>query len=445
MALTLLASIPVLAYAAGLAAQAAPTGEQLVRELGCARCHDGLPADSGIRDKAPDLTEAGLRYSPDYLFGFLQYPVRVRKNLGASRMPNFHLDEREALALVLFLGAQVPRGQAPPDRGPQEASDKARAHYPDVTAAMGRDIFRALNCVGCHRQSSIDPLEHKNAPTLAVEGARVTSAWLVGYLRAPRPIRLFGFYPGSGSRHPDFRLSDDEVRTVAEYLQGRRGVFDSLPHAFAPQHLSDFAMGKAKALIDDKLPCLGCHRLGDEGGIVGPDLSSVSERLQPGFVYEMVRDPSRIVPETVMPKVNMSPATLALIANYLVQQRLPRRTADYLSLVEHPPHSYQELTGGQRLHVKYCAPCHGVGGTGAGYNAQYLPVAPTKHADATTMAALPDDVVFDAISAGGYVMHKSNRMPPWGATLTPSEIRALIAYIRSVCRCQGPDWSRGDF
>lgn len=422
--------------------QTPPAPEQLLRELGCAGCHDGVPADSAIRDKAPDLSQAGLRFNPDYLLGFLQYPVRIRQNMGASRMPDFRLDEREALALALFLSEQVPEGRELPDRGPQPATEKARTLHPEVTPVLGRQIFRALNCVACHRQSSIPAWKLKNAPDLSFEGARVRPEWLTAYLRAPQPVRPFGFYPGSGSRHPDFHLSQQEVEILAPYLEQRRGVFDSLPHAFQPKRLLNFSMDKAAKLLKDKLPCLGCHRLGTEGGIVGPDLSSLRDRLQPEFVYQMVRDPRRVMPETIMPKVGLPPGTLELIVNYLLQQELPARPVSYLSLAETVPNFHQEFTGGRRLHVKYCAPCHGVAGDGAGYNASYLPVPPLKHADSTSMARLPDDVLFDGIFVGGYVMNKSGRMPPWGYTLDPGEIRQLVAYLRQLCRCQGPAWSR---
>ena len=50
--------------------------------------------------------------------------------------------------------------------------------------------------------------------------------------------------------------------------------------------------------------------------MVGPDLSSVGARLQPEFVYQMVRDPRRVMPETVMPKVDMPAATLELIVDW---------------------------------------------------------------------------------------------------------------------------------
>lgn len=47
--------------------QESPSAEQLLRDLACSGCHDGIPPDSSIRDKAPDLTYAGLRYRPHFV------------------------------------------------------------------------------------------------------------------------------------------------------------------------------------------------------------------------------------------------------------------------------------------------------------------------------------------------------------------------------------------
>jgi len=57
------------------------------------------------------------------------------------------------------------------------------------------------------------------------------------------------------------------------------------------------------------------------------------------------------------------------------------------------------------------------------------------------MSVRSDDALFDAIAGGGAVMGKSVRMPPFGATFSPSEIRSLVAYIRTLCMCKGPAWS----
>src|SRR5262245_32201517 len=81
-------------------------GKQLTSEIGCAQCHLGLPQNVTLRDAIPDLSSAGFRYQPAWLFEFLQNPTRVRHHLGRARMPGFALTPKEALGLTTFLEAQ---------------------------------------------------------------------------------------------------------------------------------------------------------------------------------------------------------------------------------------------------------------------------------------------------------------------------------------------------
>ncbi len=443
-------------------AQGLPSAEQLLNDLACGSCHSGIVVESDIQERTPDLTDAGLRYSPDYLFSFLLYPVRIRQHIGFSRMPNFYLDQRESLALTLFLGEQVSPGSQKPDFPSQTSFETVKSSNPDVTASMGEALFLSLNCLGCHKHASLDPWEEKIAPNLGFQGARVTAEWLTAYLRRPQALRPFGYFPGTGSRHPDFLLTENEVDTLASFWMGQWGGFDypaqyydpkalilganvgqeTLVRFLEPTELVRFSMTKAEGLLREKLPCLGCHRLGDDGGRIGPDLSSLATRLQPDFALQIIRNPQGVLAETIMPLVVMPPKTADVIENFLIQQSFSRDSLRYLSLVENGPLLHQDLEGGERLYVKHCAVCHGIRGDGDGYNAEYLPVAPVKHSDSTYMSSRPDDVLFDGIYAGGYILNKSQRMPPWGFTLERSEIWQLVAYMRQLCRCEGPAWSR---
>lgn len=218
-----------------------------------------------------------------------------------------------------------------------------------------------------------------------------------------------------------------------------------------PPSLSAFDVTKAEWLIRNRLPCLGCHELGGEGGRIGPSLSALQHGKPWEYVYAMIRDPQRVVPGSIMPRVPMSPATLELVAGYLVQRQSSRGAREGAACPTTPappgiatPDSSSALGRGSAaaLYVRMCAPCHGTHGDGDGYNARFLPAKPTAHADSAYMSRRPDDVLFDAIYAGGYVMKRSNRMPPFGQTLTRDEIWELVRYLRSLCRCVGPAWSR---
>ena len=58
------------------------------------------------------------------------------------------------------------------------------------------------------------------------------------------------------------------------------------------------------------------------------------------------------------------------------------------------------------------------------------------------MSFRPDDTLYDGIASGGAILNKSHFMPAWGETLSATEIKSLVAYMRSLCRCEGPGWSR---
>lgn len=218
----------------------------------------------------------------------------------------------------------------------------------------------------------------------------------------------------------------------------------NVPPRFAPRTLSTFATTKAQRLLRDRLPCLGCHELGGEGGRIGPSLSNVNARRPPAFIYAMIRDPQRTMPGTTMPLIPMDTGTTALIASYLVQRPATPEPAPFRVAAEYGAPAPQPPGDAADLYRRSCAPCHGLRGNGDGYNARYLPVPPTTHGSAAYLSSRSDDALFDAIAGGGYVMNRSPRMPAFGRTLDRMQIRGLVRHLRALCRCEGPAWSRDD-
>jgi mono/diheme cytochrome c family protein len=341
---------------------------------------------------------------------------------------DFHLDDAEALALTLFLGSDSEA------RGAVQVRDL----HEGVDSMAGRRIFVALNCAGCHPFEGIDG--RPTAPLLSYEGARVREEWLRRFLLDPGAIRPYGPGAGPGGRMPDFGLSEQDADSLVVWLMGGTTTLAE----FAPDRLSAFDREKAAALYEGRFSCSGCHAVNGRGGRIGPDLGVAAARLEPSWIRAMLDTPGDLVPGTIMPPARAPAATLDLLAAWLTSNDEPavRDTirSGYLSLIENPPPA--SVPTGPADYIRFCAACHGETGSGDGYNARFLRVRPADHTDRSAMAVRPDDVLYDAIAAGGRYLDRSPEMPGFGGVLDASSIGGLVAHIRTLCSCEGDAWSR---
>jgi putative heme-binding domain-containing protein len=93
----------------------------------------------------------------------------------------------------------------------------------------------------------------------------------------------------NGTPMPPANLSDQQAHQIVAYLR-------SLAASESPDaNKADLARGKA--LFDSK-GCLNCHRLGEHGSRVGPDLTSIGARREPADIERSIIDPNaEILPE----------------------------------------------------------------------------------------------------------------------------------------------------
>ena len=414
--------------------QAQPDGEGLVASLGCGACHEGVPEPEEIRLVSPALGDGAAPLAPAYIFHYMADPQTIRPDIAPARMPRYDLAERERVALALFVTNEREL------RGVDDAFLAAMERHPGADRAEGRVLFRTLNCAGCHVHPEVPP--SRNAPDLKSAGSRVLADWLSEYLSEPVTIRPAGPVPGLGGQMPDFRLASGEVNAITAYLMS---LSASAVAPWEPAEPSPFSMEKAEALVRERWSCLGCHQLGDDGGRIGPRLDGIAHRLQPGHVRSLIEDPAHVAADIVMPGSLEQPDRLDLVASFLL-----RREAEWIG--SDPVPGMPALPGvaagpgeraaGEALYLSHCATCHGVEGGGDGFNARFMPVAPVAHADSAAMSLRPDDTLYDGIHAGGWILGKSHRMPAFGKSLDNGQIRSLVAYIRTLCNCRGPAWSR---
>jgi mono/diheme cytochrome c family protein len=84
----------------------------------------------------------------------------------------------------------------------------------------------------------------------------------------------------------------------------------------------------------------------------------------------------------------------------------------------------------ERLYYAYCVECHGRDGRGSWRAALFL-LRPGNLADSGRMASHSDQYLFDIVKHGGSPIGRPG-MPAFGYHLSDDDIRALVAYIRTL-------------
>jgi cytochrome c553 len=93
---------------------------------------------------------------------------------------------------------------------------------------------------------------------------------------------------------------------------------------------------------------------------------------------------------------------------------------------------YQQRVG-SILADKYCNRCHDSESSPERVsNYDNLEVKPHAFTDGSTLNKMSDADLTSIILHGGPALNRSALMPPYGNTLSPADVRALIAYTRAV-------------
>jgi mono/diheme cytochrome c family protein len=94
---------------------------------------------------------------------------------------------------------------------------------------------------------------------------------------------------------------------------------------------------------------------------------------------------------------------------------------------------------GHRVFLQRCATCHGPQGRGDGQNAYNLQPPPPDFQESLAKLSVPDRR--RVIEGGTAALGRSPQCPPWGRSLGPDDVDALLAWLDAAARPQAGERS----
>ncbi len=200
-------------------------------------------------------------------------------------------------------------------------------------AASGETVLQE-RCAQCHdltgpAPSTLEELWTRKGPDLFYAGVKYKPEWMERWLQNPSRIRPAGMFYGKHVRtgpdgqdvidvaslveHP--RLSPGEAEAVTRVLMAKKATPAPVQEgAYQPGRIS-LRMGE---LMFDKFKgCLACHQIEpDYGGLSGPEVYTVTERLREDFLVAYLRDPQAFDPKIFMPNKKLKERDIQKFIHY---------------------------------------------------------------------------------------------------------------------------------
>jgi mono/diheme cytochrome c family protein len=249
------------------------------------------------------------------------------------------------LALYTLIANKIPQVQSEVPRALTLGADVT----PEQLVQAGEQVFNGIGgCTTCHGLGTRAPnllTDEKGAGPIGARcGKRETGksckAYLYESLTQPGAFVVTGYEPIM----PDLSrtLSPQQIWAVIAFLESQGGTVDvaasDIPAAAAVgggSGGSGGAGGFARGSTDPMTlfragGCVGCHKIGAEGGAIGPDLTHIGARASATYIRESILDPGAKIAKGferfagIMPKTfgdQMTAAQLEALVRFLAARK----------------------------------------------------------------------------------------------------------------------------
>jgi cytochrome c2 len=283
--------------------------------------------------------------------------VDLRPRTSEAKYITSKLEREKAEAFL----AKDPAGYKKAHEGstdlPRVVADPTEAVDPTPTLAEGRQLFRKLNCTGCHILEGY-AWDRNSGPLLDDVTAKVTPAWLLGWIRYPRgwraKTRMPNLWPKpldpaskrplppSSPEYAKWKASmREETVAIASFLVEHSDNPASRPGASKDaQPLKQRVAGYADVpgataekgkVIFESYGCQGCHARVDADTAdeklpdpwrsrerdIAPTLANMGGKTTADWIAYWVEQPSRYWHGTKMPSLRLSREEAASVGKYV--------------------------------------------------------------------------------------------------------------------------------
>lgn len=326
----------------------------------CTICHPikGLGGNVGV---GPDLGEITTKVNRNWLFDWLN---NTKSHFPDTMMAQYRFSENDIRGLVEFIMRDtqfIPEEVEEDDVEEPEGEAKEIKHVePEIQILSekefesirkdnaliekGKDVIERARCFVCHDIkgiSEIMPVVEKKrdgmagfdklvydircltchrvqnkggtyAPNLTIAGSKMNMGWEHEFLQAPDIIRPLS------QQMPKFNLTEEDAKVAVEYLEKNLHLKENLPNPFEKEKPSQEVIAAGEKLFYEK-GCNTCHADGVKGGgVVGPNLGNVGDRLQAGYMFYHLKNPQQVNPVFVEPNFGLSDDELKALVGFLV-------------------------------------------------------------------------------------------------------------------------------
>lgn len=281
-----------------------------------------------------DLSKVSSKINRDWLYYWIKEPKNYYKD---TLMPKYRFSDEEIRALVEY----IMRDSAFVDEITSVSKEIKLSKDPEIVK-KGKIIIELARCVVCHDIKGIKDLitvtdETKNikkgfekllsdvkcmtchniqgkggtyAPELTYAGSKLKKDWIKNFVKSPDVIRPLL------QQMPKFNLTEEEAIISEEYIKKNFTTKD-ITSIFLKKTPTITQIESGKGLFYKK-GCQTCHQIEAKGGVLGPNLSEVGNRLEPEYIYFHLKNPHRFKPDAVEPNYGLSDEEAIKLTYFLI-------------------------------------------------------------------------------------------------------------------------------